>query len=169
MGHRFCFQRDIIAMPNQAFDVTAILFKWAQIARPSDKRPFFSWTDRGILVTLKSTNINDAIKNIARHFRFPDTNYSSHSLRIGGASVLAAAQVPDYTIQLMGRWKSLAFLDYIRLSTRAFNKAIALMSNLSTFTSTDLLHMSSSAKLISQNQPNMRSHNDIHVIEDSLV
>jgi hypothetical protein len=80
---------------------------------------------------------------------------------------LAAAQVPDYTIQMMGRWKSLAFLDYIRLSMRLFNKAVAFMSDLSTFTSTDLMQISSSARLVSQSQQNMRSYND-NLIEDSL-
>ena len=33
----------------------------------------------------------------------------------GGASALAAAGTPDHVIQLMGRWKSNAYKDYIEL------------------------------------------------------
>ena len=40
----------------------------------------------------------------------PD-RYRTHSLRIGGASMMAAADRPDYEIQKQGRWKSLAFLE----------------------------------------------------------
>ena len=45
-----------------------------------------------------------------------DINLNTHSFRIGGASALATANVPAYQIQLLGRWKSDAFLRYIRLS-----------------------------------------------------
>ena len=50
-------------------------------------------------------------------------------MRIGGASILAAAGVPDYIIQLAGRWKSLAFLQHIRLADIAYKKAINALTN----------------------------------------
>ena len=62
--------------------------------------------------------------------------------------MLAAANVPDYIIQTMGRWKSLAFLQYIRLSTAAFNKAVTVMSDLTSFASADLTRVSASASLL---------------------
>ena len=43
--------------------------------------------------------------------------------------MLAAAQVPDYVIQKLGRWKSLAFLEYIRLGQISFDLALAAMMN----------------------------------------
>lgn len=43
-------------------------------------------------------------------------NVNTHSFRIGGASALAGANVPAYQIQILGRWRSDAFLTYIRLS-----------------------------------------------------
>jgi len=151
LGHRFCFQRGESSMPNdQAFDITKILFEWAQVARPSSKQPFFSWKIGNKINTLSRNQIDKAIKSIASKYGFPTKRWTSKSLRIGGASVLAAAQVPDYTIKMMGRWKSLIFLEYIRLSTLAFNKAVAIMSNISTFTSTDLMQISSSATLLTQ-------------------
>ena len=40
-------------------------------------------------------------------------NYTSHSFRIGAATIAAAMVIEDSTIQTLGRWKSLAYLDYI--------------------------------------------------------
>jgi hypothetical protein len=42
------------------------------------------------------------------------TNYTIHSGRIGGATALAAAGVADSAIMAAGRWKSDAYLRYIR-------------------------------------------------------
>ena len=39
---------------------------------------------------------------------------NTHSFRIGGATALAQAGVPDYIIQIIGRWSSDSFLRYIR-------------------------------------------------------
>ena len=57
------------------------------------------------------------------------TKFRTHSLRIGGASMLAAAGVPDYVIQTQGRWKSLAFLEYIRVAKRSFDATLAAICN----------------------------------------
>ena len=43
-------------------------------------------------------------------------NVNTHSFRRGGASALASAGTPDHIIQLMGRWKSNAFKEYIQLN-----------------------------------------------------
>ena len=40
--------------------------------------------------------------------------YALHSRRIGGATQLAAQDVSDIQIQRAGRWKSLAFMAYVR-------------------------------------------------------
>ena len=52
------------------------------------------------------------------------TRYSSPSLRIAGASALAAAGKPDWFIKKMGRWKSLAFLQYIQFSVTSMRAAV---------------------------------------------
>ena len=44
---------------------------------------------------------------------------SSHSLRIGGATSMAAAGMSEYEIKLMGGWKSDVFLEY-KLAKRTF-------------------------------------------------
>lgn len=41
--------------------------------------------------------------------------YSGHSFRIGTATSTAAAGVPDVLIQTLGRWRSTAYLNYIKI------------------------------------------------------
>jgi len=41
-------------------------------------------------------------------------SFSSHSFRIGAATVAAQRGIPDHQIQLMGRWTSNAYQLYIR-------------------------------------------------------
>jgi hypothetical protein len=48
---------------------------------------------------------------------------SSHSLRIGGATAIAAAGMSEYEIKQMGEWKSDVFLDYARNTTQLFEQA----------------------------------------------
>ena len=43
-------------------------------------------------------------------------NFSSHSFRIGAATVAARNGIPDHQIQALGRWTSSAYLSYICLS-----------------------------------------------------
>jgi len=50
-------------------------------------------------------------------------NFSSHSFRIGAATVAAANGVPDHRIQQMGRWTSNAYQGYIRTPSEALAQA----------------------------------------------
>jgi len=45
---------------------------------------------------------------------FPNSNFSGHSMRAGGATSLAAAGVPPDRIRAIGRWRSPAWERYIR-------------------------------------------------------
>jgi len=46
-------------------------------------------------------------------------NYSSHSFRIGAATVAARNGIPDHLIQSLGRWSSNAYQLYIRTPSEA--------------------------------------------------
>ena len=46
-------------------------------------------------------------------------NFSSHSFRIGAATVAARNGVPDHLIQSLGRWSSNAYQLYIRTPAEA--------------------------------------------------
>ena len=46
-------------------------------------------------------------------------NFSSHSFRIGAATVAARNGIPDHLIQALGRWTSNAYQLYIRTPSEA--------------------------------------------------
>ena len=62
------------------------------------------------------------------HTCFPNQPYNTHSLRIGGASTMASAGIPDSQIMIMGRWSSNAYQRYIRLSDNLIKQSTTLMS-----------------------------------------
>ena len=47
---------------------------------------------------------------------FPTLNVNTHSFRIGGASAASSHGIPDSIIQVLGRWSSDCFRNYIRIS-----------------------------------------------------
>ena len=49
--------------------------------------------------------------------------------------------VPDLVIRSVGRWKSLAFLAYIRLTTRAYNDAVEKLCDIGSLTIADVRRM----------------------------
>ena len=60
---------------------------------------------------------------MARMYDLDPRRISSHSLRIGGATAMAAAGMSEYEIKQMGGWKSDAFLNYARNTTQLFERA----------------------------------------------
>ena len=67
---------------------------------------------------------------------------SSHSLRIGGASALAAAGSSDREIMILGRWKSLVFLNYVRSSQLSSSRSMKLIVDPRSFTTLDIHRLS---------------------------
>ena len=62
--------------------------------------------------------LTDWLRQIMASARVPG-NFSSHSFRIGAATVAARNGVPDHLIQSMGRWSSNAYQLYIRTPAEA--------------------------------------------------
>ena len=61
----------------------------------------------------------------------------THSLRSGAAMAMHLAEVPVYTIMIMGRWSSDAFLRYIRKQVAQFSQNIAKRM----YTTTSFIHV----------------------------
>jgi len=99
---------------------------------------FLTWQGRFRLTYGK---FNKLLKRVALGVGLDPDVISTHSLRIAGASALANRGVPDHVIQSVGRWKSLAFLAYIRLATRAYNDAVEKLCDLGSLTIEDVRRM----------------------------
>ena len=65
---------------------------------------------------LTRASLTDWLRQIMASARISG-NFSSHSFRIGAATVAARNGVPDHLIQTMGRWTSNAYQLYIRTPT----------------------------------------------------
>ena len=76
---------------------------------------------------------NASLKDLAKLYGFDPSRVSSHSLRVGGASALAAAGLPEYLIKEMGSWRSNAFLTYLRTCLQTFSDAQDVMCNSNKF------------------------------------
>ena len=77
---------------------------------PTKNGPLFTYAD-GSYLTRRRLNIflKTALPSSAR------TPYSSHSFHIGAATTAAAAGLPRWLIQHLGRWNSDCFKLYIRI------------------------------------------------------
>ena len=57
-----------------------------------------------------------------------DSEYNSHSFRIGAATTAKAVDIADAHIQLLGRWKSSAYQGYVRIPPLLQNLSCQLVS-----------------------------------------
>lgn len=62
----------------------------------------------------KRTEFAKVLKQCVKYLGLCPENYNTHSLRIGRATDLALLGIPDHIIKATGRWKSQAYLKYIR-------------------------------------------------------
>ena len=143
-GNRYTFNRQRIGDPKVAFDLVIDAFDWACAARPELDDAFISY--RG-LWTLPYAFALAKIKLIASRRGLDPKRYKLHSLRVGGASTLAAAGKPDHFIQKMGRWKSLAFLGYIRLAVKTINDSLSALVNPFIFSVAHVMQLNPAAAL----------------------
>ena len=74
--------------------------------------PLFQWDNH---TPLSKSKFVDHVRHALLAANVPAHLYTGHSFRIGVATIAASAGIEDSTIQTLGRWKSSAYLLYIRL------------------------------------------------------
>ena len=90
--------------------------------------PFFQDVEGKILT--KSQFVKE-IRDVLASLGLPQHQYTGHSFRIGAATSAALAGFEDSTIQMLGRWHSAAFLQYVRTPKErlaALSKPLAVMA-----------------------------------------
>lgn len=101
---------DIFIYRDSPVCPVSLVLDYLQV-RGSGQGPLFCWPDCSAITRSYFTQcLNDAFDfcNLDR------SKYKSHSFRIGAASWAAAKGLSDAQIRDFGRWKSNAFLRYIR-------------------------------------------------------
>lgn len=79
--------------------------------RPSTPGPLLVHRDG---TPLTRTYLVSAVRTALSQAGYNTAQYTGHSFRIGAATAAARAGLPDSLIQTLGRWRSPAFLRYIR-------------------------------------------------------
>ncbi len=95
---------------NQLCPVSAVL-NYLTI-RGSNPGLLFHFQD---LTPLTKSKFTAKFRNILTQAGLDSSLYAGHSFRIGAASTAAANGVEDSLIQTLGRWKSSAYLTYVRI------------------------------------------------------
>lgn len=83
--------------------------------------PLFTYSDGSYLSRSRLSSLLTAC--------FSDKNLNTHSLRIGGASAMATAGLPDSSIMVMGRWSSNAYQRYLRFPDAMIQETARKMSH----------------------------------------
>lgn len=144
-GHRMFFSVNDPEADTLGFDLILVMFSWAQVARPRNDDAFLTYNKGKDIISY--TAVSTVVKAVAQEFGFDPVHYHMHSLRVGGASTLAAAGKPSHYIQKMGRWKSLAFLQYIHWAVSGMADALHTLSNPKVFTAVHIKRINPSAVL----------------------
>lgn len=111
-------------------DIALVLFTWAQAAALNPQDLLFSLPGSARRrVPLTYDAMRTTLTNCVSRFALPLSQFSTHSLRIGGACALRASGASDSMIMFMGRWKTLpAALGYLEVSLSEFDHAMELVS-----------------------------------------
>lgn len=88
--------------------------------RMEDTAPFFM-TPSGVMIT--RTMVSDILKSAAKDLGDPLDEYSSHSLRRGGATALYSKGYSREAIMYLGRWKSDTWLRYAKMTQEQLSTA----------------------------------------------
>ena len=87
---------------------------------------------------------------------FAPADIGTHSIRSGAAMSMYLAEVPVYTIMLIGRWSSDAFLKYIRKQVEQFSHNVSRrMIQNQHFT-----HVPDFVPTVSRHDPRQQNHRD---------
>ena len=91
----------------------------------ADDSPLFCVGGRPLVVA----DVNRLVKLVARAAGVDPAPFSSHSLRIGGATAALAAGMSPLTIRIMGRWDSDVYRVYCKLSRQSALRVGAVIAS----------------------------------------
>ena len=94
-------------------DLCPVAALWSYLERRgTDSGPLFRFQDGRPLTRPRFVSI---LREGLQRAGFDEQQYCSHSFRIGAATTAAARGVEDAVIKTLGRWESLAYLQYVKI------------------------------------------------------
>ena len=82
------------------------------VVRGKSRGPLFKFSDGSYLTRER---LVDAVREAIKKAGLNPAKYCGHSFRIGAATAAAEKGMEDSIIKTLGRWRSLAYLEYIRI------------------------------------------------------
>ena len=159
---------DTITMHNACDLILCPVVAWAKIVKRVSKIPWGSPDSKvnafysdGHTYHVSGTDMLQALRSAAlsigeAKLGFHHSDIGTHSLRSGAAMAMYLDEIPVYTIMLIGRWSSDAFLRYIRKQVEQFSHNVSRrMIKHQHFT-----HVPQFAPQSSRHDPRQRNHRD---------
>ena len=106
----------------------AALSKYLAVSRIAAEAPLFQFAD-GSYLTRRS--LTEHLRVLLTAGGYSSSLFASHSFRIGAATTAAAAGLPDWLIQALGRWSSNCYTLYIRTPPHVIAAASAKLATFS--------------------------------------
>jgi hypothetical protein len=108
-----------------------------------------------ITSTMLVNALEGAIDAVGRdRLNIPKGDVGTHSIRSGAAMAMYLGEVPVYTIMMLGRWSSDAFLRYIRKQVEMFSHNVSRKMIIHQFHR----HVPAVERSISRHDPRQRNH-----------
>jgi hypothetical protein len=119
---------DAILCPVRAW--AAIVQRILSYPGTTDESPVNTFYDAGKLTFVDASDVKRSLRTAADilgpdRLGYASTDIGTHSLRSGAAMAMYLNDVPVYTIMLIGRWSSDAFLRYIRRQVQQFSTGVS--------------------------------------------
>lgn len=157
---------DTITMHASAHKLLCPVKAWARVARRVLSIPLAStasfvnlFHDNNKTFEISGTDVVQSLRAAAHaigedSLGFKITDIGTHSIRSGAAMAMYLDEIPVYTIMLIGRWSSDAFLLYIRKQVEQFSQNVSsrMIRNL------DFAHIPNFSPHISKGDPRTRNH-----------
>ena len=113
----------------------------------NDRKVNLFKNDKGKMTEITSATIRKKLRGAATsigeaRLGFKASEIGTHSIRSGAAMALFLAKVPTLTIMIIGRWRSDAFLRYIRKQVAQFSLHLSskMLDNEEFFTTPDFIN-----------------------------
>ena len=113
----------------QALDPVFHYSKLLEISPVPATCPAFSFLDAGALKCVTHKSFSDFLKLMLGKIGLDPSNWSGHSFRRGGASLLYRMGIDPITIQACGDWSSDTFLRYLEVNFDRLWSAQHMMSS----------------------------------------